>query len=80
MNDPQPLTSYEFWTLILQIIGTLATVAACIGIIYAKKSLDLARYDFDRKLCLETGAYALKCFIPTSDLIIDIFSILIHSS
>ncbi|MGN6437230.1 MAG: DUF4760 domain-containing protein [Agriterribacter sp.] len=54
----QALSTYEIWTLVLQIIGTVATVAACVGIYYAEKSLDLARHDYARKLRLETGAYA----------------------
>lgn len=52
------MTSYELSSLILQIIGTAVTIFTCIGIYYAKRSLELARNDYQRKLHIETRTYA----------------------
>ena len=51
------MTTFELLSLIFQIIGTLATIFACIGIYYAKRSLDIAKNDYKRKLHLETKTY-----------------------
>lgn len=40
-----------------QIIGTLAAIFACIGLYYAKRSLDIAKNDYKRKFHLETKTY-----------------------
>ena len=61
------MTAYELSSLILQIIGTIATIFACIGIYYAKRSLELARIDYQRKLHIETRTYARDRFKDLRD-------------